>query len=326
MTAPPMDHPAFESVPGAVRRAVAAFFALQGLGVLLWWLVLALAPEARAHFRMGAAPDPTLLAFALPDLAVLAPGSLLGAWLVARRDGRAPLVLWAAAGASAYATLYCLAFALDTGLGWAGVAAMLPSALLSLGCAASASPSFTTLFRQARPAPTSWNVAKTFAQIVVFWGLLLFLVPHLLTRLELRLGTPSFGSPPLRIAVVLLFLCLSGLGLWSGVTVARVGRGTPLPLDSPLRLVVEGPYAYVRNPMAIAGLGQGVAVGLYLGSPLALLYVGVGAWMWQCLARPLEEADLLEHFGPEYEAYRRAVRCWWPSRTPFRARFPAPPV
>jgi protein-S-isoprenylcysteine O-methyltransferase Ste14 len=73
--------------------------------------------------------------------------------------------------------------------------------------------------------------------------------------------------------------------------------------------------------MAIASLGQGAAVGLYLGSPLVLVYVAIGAWMWQFLARPVEELDLVRHFGAEYEAYRNAVRCWWPNRTAFHSTF-----
>jgi protein-S-isoprenylcysteine O-methyltransferase Ste14 len=31
-------------------------------------------------------------------------------------------------------------------------------------------------------------------------------------------------------------------------------------------LVIAGPYRYVRNPMAVAGILQGIAVGWYLGS------------------------------------------------------------
>ncbi|MBW3570001.1 MAG: isoprenylcysteine carboxylmethyltransferase family protein [Gemmatimonadetes bacterium] len=302
-----------------MRRAVAAYFGLQGAGVVGWWAMLFLDAEARQWFRMSPAPDHTLLAFALPDLAILAPASLLGAALVVRRDARAPVVLWVAAGATVYAALYTLAFAVRADAGWLGAALMLPAALLSGSCAAAATPSMVALLRHARPASAGWNTAKTFAQIAVFWGTLLFLVPWLIRMLELRLGVPSFGGPGMRVVAVGLFVALGGLGVWSGVTMARSGRGTPLPLDAPRRLVVSGPYAYVRNPMAIGSLGQGVAVGLYLGSPLVLVYVGIGAWMWQVLARPLEEMDLARHFGAEYEAYRDAVRCWCPNLTAFRA-------
>jgi hypothetical protein len=138
----------FEPIPVTVRRAVAAYFTLQGVAVILWWWVLFAVPSAREWFRMSPAPDDTLLAFALPDLLILAPASLLGAVLVARRYARAPAILWLAAGGSVYAALYCVAFALRTDAGWPGAALMLPSALLSASCAAAATPGVVALLRQ----------------------------------------------------------------------------------------------------------------------------------------------------------------------------------
>jgi len=96
------------------------------------------------------------------------------------------------------------------------------------------------------------------------------------------------------------------------------GRGTPLPLDATRELVVRGPYAGVRNPMVMAGLGQGLAVGLYSGSVLVLLYVVVGGLIWDLVVRPMEEADLLRNFGARYQRYREAVKCWCPTFRPRR--------
>jgi protein-S-isoprenylcysteine O-methyltransferase Ste14 len=99
---------------------------------------------------------------------------------------------------------------------------------------------------------------------------------------------------------------------------SRVGRGTPLPLDAASKLVVVGTYRFVRNPMAISGVGQGLAVALFLGSPLVLIYALMGAFIWQFIFRPLEEADLQQRFGADYENYRRAIRCWIPARKPYQ--------
>jgi protein-S-isoprenylcysteine O-methyltransferase Ste14 len=90
------------------------------------------------------------------------------------------------------------------------------------------------------------------------------------------------------------------------------GRGTPLPSVTARRLVTSGPYSFVRNPMAVAGILQGLAVGLILGSWLVVAYALTGSIVWNTLARPYEEADLRERFGEEFEAYRRRVRCWIP--------------
>ena len=71
--------------------------------------------------------------------------------------------------------------------------------------------------------------------------------------------------------------------------------------------------------MAIAGFGQGMAVGLWMGSAFVLGYVLIGVWIWQCLVRPIEEEDLLRHFGSAYEEYRQEVRCWCPKLKPYES-------
>src|SRR5688572_32903785 len=90
------------------------------------------------------------------------------------------------------------------------------------------------------------------------------------------------------------------------------GRGTPLPSDAARELVTTGPYSFVRNPMAVAGILQGVGIGLVHGSWLAVAYALTGSVVWNMLARPYEEADMAERFGVAFEDYRRRVQCWIP--------------
>jgi protein-S-isoprenylcysteine O-methyltransferase Ste14 len=160
------------------------------------------------------------------------------------------------------------------------------------------------MFREARPAGPAWNVTKTLLQTCVFWGVFLFVVPWALG------GRGAFAPQP-RLGVA-LFAVASAVGLASAWTMATRGEGTPLPLDHPRRLVVTGPYRVVRNPMAVAGLAQGWAVGLFLGSYVVLAYCLAGAVVWHFGVRPFEERHLLATFGGEYEDYRRRVRCWLP--------------
>lgn len=168
------------------------------------------------------------------------------------------------------------------------------------------------LFRPAAEAPAWWNVAKTGAQTAVFWSLLLWVVPIWIAGQEGQLGVPTFEVAAW-IGAALLTLSSLG-GLWSGWTMATAGRGTPLPLDTARNLVATGPYAWVRNPMAVTGLSQGIGVALLLGSWGSVAYVVAGGLLWQLFVRPIEEAELAERFGDEYAVYHRSVPLWLPRR------------
>lgn len=74
-----------------------------------------------------------------------------------------------------------------------------------------------------------------------------------------------------------LFVCFSSLGLTSSYFMVRDGDGTPLPLDQTNKLVVSGPYSYVRNPMAIASIVQGISVSVIFHSIPILAYALLGA-------------------------------------------------
>jgi protein-S-isoprenylcysteine O-methyltransferase Ste14 len=156
------------------------------------------------------------------------------------------------------------------------------------------------------------QVAATFAQIIVFWTFFLAVVPQAIVYFERRW---SVGLPPVHFAGIVgtaLLILASALGIWSALAISLKGDGTPLPSAMPNRLVIAGPYRWVRNPMAIAGFAQGVAVGFVLQSWLVVGYAVVGSVLWNFAVRPLEEHDLEERFGDEFRSYRAAVRCWVP--------------
>jgi protein-S-isoprenylcysteine O-methyltransferase Ste14 len=97
------------------------------------------------------------------------------------------------------------------------------------------------------------------------------------------------------------------------------GFGTPAPFDPPRKLVVTGPYRFVRNPMylgfALVLIGEMIvfpnAVRALAGSlviyvAMAILFVYV-----------YEEPVLRRMFGDDYAEYCRHVRRWIPRLTPW---------
>lgn len=300
------------------RYTAAVYFALQGAAVVAWWILLIFFPVSRRYFRFESDSDVSLLAFWLADLSFLTIGSIVAGWFCFRDSRHASVALWFVCGAIGYASFYCLAFALLTDSGWLGVALMLPAALWS-GCFAIALSSPRELmFRQSKTSSTNWILAKTFVQIVVVWSLILVVFPYFITILENKLGISRLRFPFQKIVAAIFFVGVSLIGLTSAFTMSKIGRGTPLPLDATRNLVVAGSYAYIRNPMAVSGIGQGLAVALFLGSPLVFVYALMGAFIWQFIFRPLEEEDLREKFGADYENYCRAVRCWIPRRRAYQ--------
>lgn len=174
------------------------------------------------------------------------------------------------------------------------------------------------LFREARPASTSTLAWWTALQSAAIWTAALAALPAILVATEAALGIGRFsvaGQIPL---AVLLFVVFSVLNASAGAAMVQWGRGTPLPTACAPRLVARGPYAYVRNPMALFGLGQGAAVGLGLGSWLTLAAVAAGGVLWHTLVRPAEEADLARRLGVDYAAYRASVPLWIPRLRPYR--------
>jgi protein-S-isoprenylcysteine O-methyltransferase Ste14 len=88
------------------------------------------------------------------------------------------------------------------------------------------------------------------------------------------------------------------------------GKGTPAPIDPPKKLVVEGPYRIVRNPMywSVVSVMLGEALvfhSLALAELAVAFFVGTNLFVLF-----YEEPVLRRKFGAEYEDYCRRVPRW----------------
>jgi len=293
------------------------YFVAQALVVGSWWLYLAFGPATLELFVPPGASAVDLLAFRLPDLVVLVPASATAGLAILASARWAVAPCWLAAGAVDYAFAYCVAWALARGGGWVNVGLMAPAAVLSTIAALDASAGIVVVFRRASPASHLHNIAATLGQTAVFWAFFLAVVPFAITWFGRQVGWQPFELGGQRVLSTVLFIPLGALGLASGVTMALHGSGTPLPFAAPSSLVTAGPYAYLRNPMVVAGVGQGMAVGVWAGSWAVILYALSGGVIWQLLVRPAEERDLAASFGSAYFEYCRNVRCWLPRIRPY---------
>ena len=102
------------------------------------------------------------------------------------------------------------------------------------------------------------------------------------------------------------------LALWCVLVFALKGRGTPAPFDPPRRLVVIGPYRFVRNPMYV-GAGFSLAgAALFYESLQLIAYTGLLFLAAHLFVVFYEEPRLRRSFGEEFTVYSQAVGRWFP--------------
>jgi protein-S-isoprenylcysteine O-methyltransferase Ste14 len=99
---------------------------------------------------------------------------------------------------------------------------------------------------------------------------------------------------------------------------ASVGRGTLAPWDPTTRLVVSGPYRYVRNPM-ISGVLFVLLGEAALFSSVELLVWSGAFFVVNAVYFPLvEEPGLARRFGDDYSTYKANVPRWVPRMRPWK--------
>jgi protein-S-isoprenylcysteine O-methyltransferase Ste14 len=116
----------------------------------------------------------------------------------------------------------------------------------------------------------------------------------------------------LRMPGLILIVSGAALVLWCLAAFSWEGRGTPAPFDAPRKIVVTGPYRYVRNPMYLAAMLIILGVGLMLRSPSA---VGVAVFfisLAHLFVLAYEEPTLQAQFGESYSEYKLSVDRWLP--------------
>lgn len=101
--------------------------------------------------------------------------------------------------------------------------------------------------------------------------------------------------------------------IWETVSIfTDYGEGTPVPWESPKKLVVMEIYRNVRNPMMIGVWCVLAGESLFFRSIELLVWLLVFYMACLFIIPRWEEKDLEKRFGESYREYKRNVPRWIP--------------
>jgi protein-S-isoprenylcysteine O-methyltransferase Ste14 len=106
--------------------------------------------------------------------------------------------------------------------------------------------------------------------------------------------------------MVSVLLIGMGLGLRAWAAACAGGHTREASISAP-RLVTDGPYGHVRNPIYLGTVILGIGMVWLIGDPRMIpLLLGACVMLYATII-PAEEQFLAKKFGAEFEKYRQAV-------------------
>jgi protein-S-isoprenylcysteine O-methyltransferase Ste14 len=148
---------------------------------------------------------------------------------------------------------------------------------------------------------------------------MVFLLPLAIILLE-RANNDPFqivsAFPQSFFGILLSAISLAFL-FWTMRVCIHRGKGTIMPWDPPVQLIITGPYRHVRNPMILGVVMLQVGEAILFNSNgiaalAALFFVGNTIYF-----KYVEEPTLEKRFGEDYTRYRKNVPMWVPRCKPW---------
>lgn len=163
-----------------------------------------------------------------------------------------------------------------------------------------------------------WGLVRS---IIILPGTALVFIPTIILVVSYNSKCPPKLASPIEIWFWLALL-VGGIGLalssWSVALFMKAGEGTPAPWEPPKKLVIRGPYRYVRNPMITGVLLMLSAEAMLFHSWLTAIWMLI-FFVGNAVYFPLSEEKRLEkRFGEDYWVYKAHVPRWIPRLRPWK--------
>ena len=130
-------------------------------------------------------------------------------------------------------------------------------------------------------------------------------------------GLPNWVNIPIGLLALVIGLTL----MYQTISLfQKKGKGTLAPWTPTQKLVVEGPYRYVRNPMISGVLCVLIAESWFMKSAFIFFWALFFFTINYIYFIVKEEPDLAKRFGADYEEYRKNVPRWVPRSSPWNKR------
>ena len=143
---------------------------------------------------------------------------------------------------------------------------------------------------------------------VFFLGILPATLVYFSPLLDRRLELPSIAFGVINIVLGCGFVVAGfSLGWWAVYVQFTVGRGTPIPVMATQQLIIQKPYSYCRNPMALGAIVAYLGIAILIGSVSAVVAVLALAVLLLVYIKFLEEKEMELRFGEAYREYRKQI-------------------
>lgn len=152
----------------------------------------------------------------------------------------------------------------------------------------------------------------SFIWAIVVGALGMILFPYWIITLNNRLDLPVYNHPLIDALGIISILAGIGLFIYCSIIFKFKGKGSPVPIEPPTKLVVTDIYAHTRNPIYLGYWLMILGEFLFFGHSALLGYLLLFMVINHIGVVNLEEPQLKRRFGDSYEEYFHIVPRYLP--------------